>query len=319
MKALLVMLAACGSFEDPNVVIDLRVLAMTASVPDQVVDVDPANPSAAISQVVPTTVCALVGDPASQRRLRWSLQMCEENDTDRCADETVVVNLASGLLDDPDTTVPAPSLCTTINPDGNLLGVLLDSYKNDTFKGLDGIGYQVALRIGDENDDPSLDIFASKEVKVSPRIPADRSGNQNPSIDELDQRVGDDGPTLPIALGRCADQAAPLVVAPDDVVRLTPVETAGIHEMYALPTISGGEEHFTESITYQWTASDGSFSDGSTGGKRDATGNLPVLFTDWTAPSADDLDGPELVDLWIVQRDERLGAHWYQTCVRVVP
>lgn len=317
MKALLVLLAACGSFEDPNIVIDLRVIAMTATVPDQVVDVDPANPAASISQVVPTTICALVADPASDRKLRWSMQMCEENMHERCAEETVVVDLASGVLDDPDTTVPEPSLCATVNPDGNLLGVLLESYKNDTFMGLAGIAYQVGLRIGDVNDDPSLDVFASKEVKVTPRIPADRTGNQNPSLDGFTVAVGDT--TMPLALGRCADQATPLEVAPDTVVRMTPIEPAGAHEMYALPTISGGEEHFTETLTYQWTATDGDVSDGTTGGKRDPTGNLPVLFTDWTAPSADDLDGPLLVDFWIVQRDERLGAHWYQTCVRVVP
>ena len=43
------------------------------------------------------------------------------------------------------------------------------------------------------------------------------------------------------------------------------------------------------------------------------------LFTDWTAPSAKDLDGPTDVSFWFIQRDERLGLTWYEACVRVVP
>ena len=38
--------------------------------------------------------------------------------------------------------------------------------------------------------------------------------------------------------------------------------------------------------------------------------------------SAEDLADPTQptdVALWVVQRDERLGAHWYESCVRVVP
>jgi hypothetical protein len=76
---------------------------------------------------------------------------------------------------------------------------------------------------------------------------------------------------------------------------------------------------FTESLTYQWLASAGHFSAGTTGGTRDAFGNPPPLFTDWTAPAAKDLDGPTDVSFWFVQRDERLGLAWYEACVRVVP
>ena len=76
---------------------------------------------------------------------------------------------------------------------------------------------------------------------------------------------------------------------------------------------------FTESLTYQWLATAGGFSAGTTGGPRDITGNPVPLFTDYRAPLADDLTGPTDITLWIVQRDERLGAVWYETCIRVVP
>ena len=69
-----------------------------------------------------------------------------------------------------------------------------------------------------------------------------------------------------------------------------------------------------------WLATAGGFSSGSTGGPRDvATGDPAPLFTDYRAPAAEDLTGPTDIQLWIVERDERLGAVWYESCVRVVP
>ena len=49
-------LVGCGKFQDPNVVVDLRVIAMTASVPEQVIDIDlknPPPPSQILPQLVP--------------------------------------------------------------------------------------------------------------------------------------------------------------------------------------------------------------------------------------------------------------------------
>ena len=86
-----------------------------------------------------------------------------------------------------------------------------------------------------------------------------------------------------------------------------------------MPTTDGMSRQFTESLTYQWLASAGGFSSGSTGGPRDPFGNPANLWTDWHAPGAGDLDGPLDVDLWVIQRDERLGVSWNQTCIRVVP
>ena len=43
-RALLILAAGCGSFQDPNIVVDLRVISMDATVPEQVIDIDLANP-----------------------------------------------------------------------------------------------------------------------------------------------------------------------------------------------------------------------------------------------------------------------------------
>jgi hypothetical protein len=84
-----------------------------------------------------------------------------------------------------------------------------------------------------------------------------------------------------------------------------------------VPTLDGHSETFTESLTYQWIASAGGFSRGTTGGPRDLSGNPPPLFSDFKSPSALDLDGSGLISLWIIQRDERLGVQWYEACLHV--
>ena len=89
--------AGCGSFQDPNVVVDLRVLAMRAEPAEQMLDVDltrPPDPAALLAQLVPTEVCALVADPGQDRRLLWSMTMCPLTLDDRCDDDRPQVELA---------------------------------------------------------------------------------------------------------------------------------------------------------------------------------------------------------------------------------
>jgi hypothetical protein len=313
--------AGCGSFQDPNVVVDLRVLAMSSSPPDQVIDVDltrPVTPDAVLSQLVPTEVCTLVADPGLDRRLLYTLTLCPTTGDDRCDEARPEVTLASGLVDDPDTTVPEPRLCATIQPDANLLSVLLDVLNGDTLHGLGGVYYAVQLRIGGENGDRELDQYASKTLRVAPRIPPSFTANTNPTIDRIDMTI-DDGPPVALPLGRCAENPAPIEVAPGRKLRLTPVEPDSAREVYVVPTLDGKSQTFTESLTYQWIASTGGFSNGSTGGPRDLSGNPAPLFTDYRAPQVADLDGPTDISLWIIQRDERLGVRWYESCLHVSP
>jgi len=311
--------AACDSFQDPNVVVDLRILAMTASPPDQVLDVDLTQPPMAadlLARLVPTEVCALVADPALDRRLVWSMAICSGTFGGRCDVEDEVL-IGSGTLDDPDTTVPEPRMCVTIQPDARLLGVLLQWLQDDSLHGLGGVDYSVQLRVGGEDGDRNLDQYASKTVRVAPRIPMARAANANPTAQfeaALEDQTG-----APLVLRRCVDDPSPLTVAPRTKLRLTPIEPDGAREVYVVPTLDGKSQTFTESLTYQWTASAGGFSSGSTGGPRDVSGNPAPLFTDFTAPPPEDLEGPTDIVLWIVQRDERLGETWYEACIRVVP
>lgn len=137
-------------------------------------------------------------------------------------------------------------------------------------------------------------------------------------VDHIDATIGDGAPVA-LPLVRCAENPAPLPPAPSTKLRLLPVEPDGAREVYVVPTFDGKSQTFTESLTYQWVASAGGLSNGSTGGPRDVSGNPPPLVTNYKAPAARDPDGPTDVSLWIIQRDERLGVHAYEACVRVTP
>ncbi len=323
MRRLLVLaLAGCGTFEDPNVVIDLRVLAMTADPPEQVIDVSQTqDPTQLLAQVAPAQVCALVADRTHERELRYVFTLCVPKSNDRCAEDQPQIVLGSGIAPDPDS-YPRPPLCTTIDPDGNLLGVAYSSLQHDQLRGLGGIYYGIELRLGGAEERAADDVFAAKSLRLMPRIPADVMANHNPTLAGLvasDPDAAMSNPQ-PVALSSCdAPGAQKLEVAPSAVLRLTPIEPAGVREVYVAPTITGGEETLTESITYQWVVGGGALSKGSSGGGHDLFGNLKPLFTDFTAPKAEDLVGPEDIPVWIVVRDERLGAAWYEACIHVTP
>lgn len=323
---LLAALTACASFESADIVIDLRVLAMSADVPDQVIDIDLSNgqprPQDLLDQLVPSTMCALVADPQLDRRLRYAMTLCRRCD-EGCCEDSVQVPLTSGVIEDPELAQPEPTMCATVEPNSNLLGILLDVFQDDVFQGIAGLDYGVVLAVGGEDDDPALDQIGGKTLRVSARIPPEVTPNTNPTLDGFDvEPYLPDGTRMEasrLALGRCVDQAAPLELAPTQKIRITPIEPDGVRETYVVPTIDGQGATFTEALTYQWLASAGSFTSGSTGGPRDVSGSPAPLFTEFRAPRAADLEGPTNIALWIVQRDERLGATWFESCVRVVP
>ena len=320
-RALFVLLAACGSFEDEDIVIDTRVLAMSATVPDQVLDIDLENPQSdtdLLAMMKPSRMCALVADPSRDRRLRWSMTLCTLNNDERCYGPRSM--LGSGMSADPETTADkaATQICADIPVDGNLLGVIRHAFENDEFSGLAGLEYGVSMTVGGEDVDPSLDLYAGKSLIVAPRIPMERSANKNPDLDRIEITI-DSGEPIALSLGRCIDLTDKIVVSPRALVRFIPIESVTTRETYVVPTVDGQSQQFTEAPTYQWAAGQGSFSSGSTGGPRDFAGNPAPLFTDWRAPNAEDVGQGIDVPFWIVQRDERLGATWYEACLRVMP
>ena len=327
---LITFAAACASFQDPDIVVDLRVESIVAEPANQVVDISGSSSEADIlAQLVPTTVCALTSDPSFDGGLDWTMTMCNLATDDRCengtnmgSDVSPMIFIGSGTIADPDTTSPEPQLCATIQPNTDLVSVLLNYIQNDPLMGLGGVDYGIVLEVGDVGSDPANDQFAAKTLQVMPRIPSTVTQNHNPYITGMTAEV-DGGGSAMLPLVRCADlpstNTTPLIVSTDDVVRFTPLEGSDIHEVYVVPTIDGGSQTFTEAISYQWNGGSGSFSSDSTGGPVDVFGNTPPLYTDWSAPEAGSISQMTDVPLFIIQRDDRLGEAWFESCIRVMP
>ncbi len=320
--ALAVATAGCsGSFEDPAIVLDLRVLAVAATPPEQVVDLDitslPDTPEEFEALgLVDLEICALVADPGEVRTLAWEMTACARTPSDRCDDpERPAFPFARGQLDDPERAPTAQVACGTMPVDAGILLLIQDAIENDPLLGFGQIDLQIDLKVTPAGA-PDVSIHASKRVRFAARLPAERTANTNPTLARIDVDRTDGDAAEPLQLGRCANLIAPLQVGPGDRVHLEPIEPDGVREVYVVPTFDGGSRTFTETMRYQWLATDGEWTRANTGGPRDASGALPTLDSTWIAPAVDVATD---VTLWLVQRDERLGQDWFQSCVRVVP
>lgn len=316
--AMVLAAGACGSFEDPTIVLDLRILAMTAEPPEQVVPFDPDDPLA--TEFGPVEVCVLVAEPGITRRLEWSMTVCPpQSGGRRCADNRPSAFIGSGVLEDPETAAAPQVACATFPPGPDLVALLRDTVENDSVSGFGGIDLNVLVRVVPEGGTEEQAVYGHKSARYSPQLPAERVANTNPTLVaiEVDRLEGSQAFALP--LGRCIDQAAPLVLGPQQSIRFWPIEADGVREDYLVPTFEGGARMFTENLRYQWLAGDGDWTRGGSGGPRDGAGNYPPLDSSWESPHADDLAGPLDVPIWIIQRDERGGGTWFESCVRVVP
>jgi hypothetical protein len=323
--------AGCATFEDPSIVLDLRMIAMTADVPEQLVDLDPKQPpmrtEELIEQLAPTRVCAYVADPESARRLRWEMTACLLDLDLRCDPAEPQVFLGAGLMEDPDTTPDGGQACSRLEYDEDpaaWLALFTRALERDPTKGLGGLDYAVEVRVGGEQSPPELDLFGAKQVRISPRLPADRQPNHNPTLKEL--QIVNGGVQTKAPSRRCALRLDnPL---PSDVIRVRAGQTVTLfpdepktgdplpREEIIVPTIDGGFEKYTEVLTYQWLGIDGKFLDPITGGPPDVFGNQTLLGTDWIAPKVTQTTE---ISVWLIQRDERFGVSVYETCIRVVP
>ncbi len=316
--ALALALAACGTFEDPAIVIDLRILATTADPPEQLIPIDPNNPpDPSTIALVPVELCTLIAEPGIDRPLEWQMLACPPSDDGRCEDGDPTVTVGGGLIDDPETAGAPQVACGRLEGGAPTLLILRDTIENDPLAGFDHVDLQVSIRVQPVGEPADQAIWGTKAVRFGAQLPAERTANQNPTLTRIDADLG--GTTVPLPLGRCADQVAPLTIAPGTEVTLTPIEPVGAREDYLVPTFSGGVRMLHENLSYQWLAGAGSYSRGGSGGPKDGVGNEPPLDSTFTAPAASVVGAGLDVPLWIVQRDERLGLAWFESCVRVAP
>lgn len=319
---LAVLLATgCGEFEVRSLVLDLRVLAMQVDPPEVVFPFDPENLPDEPSdiEVQRVDICALVADPGDTRSLRFAMTACATTESRRCDDPLrPVAPVALGTVEDPETSDQPLEMCGVMLTDLSLFSVLEDSVNADSLSGFGGIEVMIDLSVFPEGSAESEAQFAAKRILFAPQIPADRVANSNPSLDEL-RVTREAGNDQAAELGRCGD-VTPVEVSPGEEVEIEPIESEGSREDYVVPTFDGGSRRFTENHTYSYYSTSGEWDSEVTGGPKDLAGNDPPIETTWTAPddSAEVGEGLD-VRVWVVQRDERGGLSWYETCVRVVP
>jgi hypothetical protein len=289
LVACVVLLGACDAgFADPSIVVDLRVLAVRTDPAEVVVDFDPANPTGVTFPTV--TVRALVIDPASARH-GYRFTACPKQRDLRCDGEVLPhLVFGEGVAEAGQEEITA-SLDVTLD-------LLQGAIDEDPFGGFGGVPVNLELRIVAEGGDESAAVYAGKQMVYAPRLPAERTPNQNPTFAHM---------TLD---GAAFDGCATL--APGREVKLEPIEPDGVRETYVVPTLDGGERMFAENLRYAWLATAGEFSSGNSGGPIDLFGNQPPLWTKWTAP-----EDEMRVRLWVVQRDERGGTFWVERCLQV--
>lgn len=363
--------SGCGDFEDPSIIIDLRVLAMNAEPPEVILplaglgeDSMPDMPDmpdvpaedlgaviAMVCELADTTtlppavldqiglggveVCALVSDPGESRSLSYRMRACAPTGNLRCepppsgedvADiPEVVVDVTTGTIADPEAAVEP--LCGTLEATTELVQVLCESWREDSLLGFGGLRIQMELTVYPEGTSiesagSSSVAYAAKQVVFSLPVPAEKTANQNPGLDMLTFYLADESEedARPAPLGRCGTIEPIEITAGQDIV-LEPVETPGSREEYVVPTFDGDVRMFTENLSYSWYASGGDWERTATGGTRDVAGNDPPLDTEWRSPEDADEIGEAGADfsIWLVQRDERGGNRWYESCVHVAP
>jgi hypothetical protein len=325
--AIVLLVAACDTdFEDPSIVLDLRILGMRAEPPEIVTPFDPDDPmNVDLADIPPVQVCAMVAEPNLTRGASYRMRMCPPQGNGRCTagddDEFPVFELITGEVEDPERLGPT-DMCATIEASADLVVVVQESVTADSLLGFGGVAVQVELVVTPDGGGDDDAVWGFKRVRYSPQLPAERVANRNPSLEGITgarSATGERERDFEVPLGRCGE-VAPFLVAPGEEIVMLPREAAGAREDYLLPTFEGGSRRYTENLTYQWHASAGDWTRFETGGELDPVGNAPPLDTRWTAPDDPEEIGDGIdVRMWIVQRDERGGQAWVESCARVVP
>jgi hypothetical protein len=345
LAAMALLASACGTFEEPSIVLDLRVLAMrtdigssTPSKADQVVDVDlTEEPQVGplLAQLQQTNVTAWVADPGKERELSYTMTLCLFDDEGRCDRALPHVEFGSGVVGDPETSSgaqhPYAVLLPTDSQTGNtMVAMLLREIQRNPVNALGGVDLMIELKVGGIDEPRENDIVAAKKLKISPRIPIERAANANPSITGIETAVNGLSAVsgFPSSGGqnvRCGDPAyrdlqlsQKATVRSGDAVTLFPNESQDTREDYAVPGLDGNTIFLEETLSYQWLATYGGWSDETTGGGHDVLGNQSLLGSDWTAPNIGNRQFLD-VSIWMIQRDERFGVTPLETCLTVVP
>jgi len=309
--------AACSNFEDPELIIDLRPLAVVAEPAEVVLDVDleadDLLTAVDLSDLVDVEFCALVADPTEDRGLSYRFTACEPTRSFRCDEpdnsSEISIEFGVGSIEDPELGA-VEQMCGTLLATPVLQMMLMKMVEQDPRRIIEGADVQIELRV--ETDGPNAEVaYARKSARYAGRLPVDRVANTNPTIDEFIITRADETEFV-MPLGRCAD-IDPVVVGPGETIGIEPIVAEGTAEEYTQLDLELNPVASEEALVYNWLSTAGDWRKFVTGGPKDPFGNIPLARNEFTAP--DEAEGD--IEVWITQREERYGGSWFRTCFRV--
>ena len=226
--------------------------------------------------------------------------------------------IGSGTIPDPDTTSPEPQLCATIQPNDDLISVLLNYVENDPLMGLGGIDYGLLLEVGDAGVDPSQDHLRREDAAGHAADPGDRDAEQQPvhhGPDGVRRRQRRRGAPARALRGPRPDEHH----AAD---RHTPTTSCGSrrssHRAFTRST-SCRRSTAARRCSPRRSRTSGTRAAAvsrpiSTGGPVDCSATRRRSTPTGTRPTRALITDVTDVPLFIIQRDDRLGEAWFETC-----
>jgi len=270
--------AACTpSFEGPEIVRDLRVLAVQAEPPEATIDLS-------TGKAAPVQVRVLAVDPAPREAMTASGSLCFPTDSRRCDEvQNVSIGAAQMVADE------GPSWTLQVPP-----AIIQAAVQEDDLRGFGGVRVQLSVNVAD--GDPHGPVFADKVLLFSP---PGGSVNHNPSIASLELTndgapagpgLGGGRPSLPVGV--------PIGILPHLA------EGEGGAETYTTTDLQGNAVTLTESPRYSFFALAGADLDTAIADEPLPGTRPPKGLVRLTPLQA----GPGT--LWIVVRDGRGGIGW---------
>jgi len=277
LSAVAVAWGCTPSFEDPEIVRDLRVLAVQAEPPEARIDLSTGRSD-------PVQVRVLAVDPLARAPMSASGSLCFPTDSRRCDEvQNVPVGPAQMVANEgPRWTLQVPE------------DIVQAAVQQDDLKGFGGIRVQFSLSVSD--GDPHGPAFADKVLVFSP---PGGDVNHNPGIASLE--LTDDG--APAGTVLPGDRPSFRVgVAVGILPHLSP--GAGGAETYRTTDLQGNTVTLTETPRYSFFARANADLDTATADEPLPGTRPPQGLVRLTPLEA----GPGT--LWIVVRDGRGGIGW---------
>jgi hypothetical protein len=277
LLAVLALTVACTpDFEAPEIVRDLRVLAVQAEPPEAAIDLATGN-------VAPVTVRVLSVDPSRRGPMSGSGDLCFPTDSGRCDQgPSVPIGPPQMVEEGPswNLQVPAP--------------VVLGAIEDDDLKGFGGVRVQLSLSVDD--GDPHGPVFAQKLLLFSP---PGGTPNHNPSIAALE--LTSDG--VPVRTAQAGERLSLRAGIPTGILPVLAAGEGGA-ETYSAVDLQGNTVTLTEAPRYSFFTTTSADIDEATADEP-LPGTKPPDGLVRVTPFQ-----PGSGTLWIVVRDGRGGVAW---------